>query len=154
MALLKEQAKTLTAAESLTAGLFQSSIADIAGASQVFKGGYVTYSLQQKAAMLEISEEDLRHYGVVSSFTAEKMAEQARRLVDSDLAISLTGVAGPDELEGQPVGTVFIGLATKKGVVSHQIRIGGRSRADVRYIATLHAFHLVRQALLSDENFV
>ncbi|MGT2829743.1 competence/damage-inducible protein A [Streptococcus hillyeri] len=152
--LLKEKGKTLTAAESLTAGLFQSSIADISGASQVFAGGFVTYSLSEKAKMLGIAKEDLEGHGVVSAFTAEKMAEQARLLVGSDFAISLTGVAGPDELEGQPVGTVFIGLASEKSVTSIKVVIGGRSRADVRYIATLHAFNLVRQALLSDEILV
>lgn len=152
--LLKEKGKTLTAAESLTAGLFQSSLADILGASQVFAGGFVTYSLSEKAKMLGIAKEDLEGHGVVSAFTAEKMAEQARLLVGSDFAISLTGVAGPDELEGQPVGTVFIGLASEKSVTSIKVVIGGRSRADVRYIATLHAFNLVRQALLSDEILV
>lgn len=152
--LLKEKGKTLTAAESLTAGLFQSSLADISGASQVFAGGFVTYSLSEKAKMLGIAKEDLKGHGVVSDFTAEKMAEQARLLVGSDFAISLTGVAGPDELEGQPVGTVFIGLASEKSVTSIKVVIGGRSRADVRYIATLHAFNLVRQALLSDEILV
>ncbi|WP_162011172.1 competence/damage-inducible protein A [Streptococcus sp. S784/96/1] len=152
--LLKEKGKTLTAAESLTAGLFQSSLADISGASQVFAGGFVTYSLSEKAKMLGIAKEDLEGHGVVSAFTAEKMAEQARLLVGSDFGISLTGVAGPDELEGQPVGTVFIGLASEKSVTSIKVVIGGRSRADVRYIATLHAFNLVRQALLSDEILV
>lgn len=152
--LLKEKGKTLTAAESLTAGLFQSSLADISGASQVFAGGFVTYSLSEKAKMLGIAKEDLEGHGVVSAFTAEKMAEQARLLVGSDFAVSLTGVAGPDELEGQPVGTVFIGLASEKSVTSIKVVIGGRSRADVRYIATLHAFNLVRQALLSDEILV
>ncbi|WP_161980325.1 competence/damage-inducible protein A [Streptococcus sp. S784/96/1] len=152
--LLKEKGKTLTAAESLTAGLFQSSLADISGASQVFAGGFVTYSLSEKAKMLGIAKEDLEGHGVVSAFTAEKMAEQARLLVGSDFGISLTGVAGPDELEGQPVGTVFIGLASEKSVTSIKVVIGGRSRADVRYVATLHAFNLVRQALLSDEILV
>ncbi|MFC5630060.1 MULTISPECIES: competence/damage-inducible protein A [Streptococcus] len=152
--LLKEKGKTLTAAESLTAGLFQSSLADISGASQVFAGGFVTYSLSEKSKMLGIAKEDLEGHGVVSAFTAEKMAEQARLLVGSDFGISLTGVAGPDELEGQPVGTVFIGLASEKSVTSIKVVIGGRSRADVRYIATLHAFNLVRQALLSDEILV
>lgn len=152
--LLKIKGKTITAAESLTAGLFQSSLADIPGASQIFKGGYVTYSLEEKAKMLGIAPEDLEAHGVVSNFTAEKMAEQSRSLVGSDFAVSLTGVAGPGELEGQPAGTVFIGLASPSGVTSHKVMIGGRSRADVRYIATLHAFNLVRQALLSDENLV
>ena len=98
--------------------------------------------------MLQIPLEELRAHGVVSAFTAEKMAEQARLLTGSDLGIGLTGVASPEGLEGQPAGTVFIGLSTKEGNQSTRVVIGGRSRSDVRYIATLHAFNLVRRALL------
>lgn len=147
--LLKANSKTLTAAESLTAGLFQASIADIPGASSVFTGGYVTYSMDEKSKMLNIPLNELKANGVVSAFTAEKMADQAKQQTGSDFAISLTGVAGPDTLEGQPVGTVYIGLATPSGVSSSKVSIGGRSRSDIRYIATLHAFNLVRRALLS-----
>ena len=146
--LLKEKHKTITAAESLTAGLFQSSIADFSGSSAVFNGGFVTYSIEEKSKMLHIPLEDLQEHGVVSHFTAEKMAEQSRLLTDADFGIGLTGVAGPDSLEGHPTGTVFIGIATREKVHSIRVVIGGRSRSDVRYIATLYAFNLVRQALL------
>lgn len=144
---LKLQGKTITAAESLTAGLFQAEIANFSGASQIFKGGFVTYSMEEKSKMLHIPLSDLEKHGVVSAFTAEKMAEQSRKLTASDIAVSLTGVAGPDELEGQPAGTVFIGLATTDQVTSLRVNIAGRSRADVREIAVLHAFNLVRKAL-------
>ena len=100
--------------------------------------------------MLDIPLRDLQKHGVVSSFTAEKMAEQSRRLTGADIGIGLTGVAGPDELEGQPVGTVFIAIATKDKTQSLKVLIGGRTRSDVRYISTLHAFNLVRQSLLND----
>ncbi|AQP43326.1 competence/damage-inducible protein [Streptococcus gallolyticus] len=146
--LLKEKHKTITAAESLTAGLFQSSIADFSGSSAVFNGGFVTYSIEEKSKMLHIPLEDLQEHGVVSHFTAEKMAEQSRLLTNADFGIGLTGVAGPDSLEGHPAGTVFIGIATREKVHSIRVVIGGRSRSDVRYIATLYAFNLVRQALL------
>ena len=145
--LLKASGKSITAAESLTAGLFQSMIADFKGASEIFAGGFVTYSLGQKAAMLGISETDLTSHGVVSEFTAKAMAQAARERVGADIAVSLTGVAGPDELENQPVGTVFIGLATSDGVQTKQVAIGGRSRSDIRYIAALHALNMIRQAL-------
>lgn len=146
--LLKEKHKTITAAESLTAGLFQSSITDFSGSSAVFNGGFVTYSIEEKSKMLHIPLKDLQEHGVVSHFTAEKMAEQSRLLTDADFGIGLTGVAGPDSLEGHPAGTVFIGIATREKVHSIRVVIGGRSRSDVRYIATLYAFNLVRQALL------
>ena len=147
---LKKKKQTITAAESLTAGLFQATLADFSGASTIFKGGFVTYSLEEKAKMLDIPQVELEEYGVVSAFTAEKMANQARLKTKSDFGISLTGVAGPDSLEGHPAGTVFIGLSQASGTEVIQVNIAGRSRADVRKIAVMHAFNLVRKALLSD----
>ena len=147
---LKKRQKTITAAESLTAGLFQASLADFSGVSAIFKGGFVTYSLEEKARMLDISQAELETHGVVSAYTAEKMAEQARAKTESDFGISLTGVAGPGSLEGHPAGTVFIGLSQASGTEVIRVNIGGRSRADVRKIAVMHAFNLVRKALLSE----
>ena len=147
---LKKRQKSITAAESLTAGLFQATLADFSGVSAIFNGGFVTYSLEEKSKMLDISEQELKEHGVVSEFTARKMAEQARIKTQSDYGISLTGVAGPDSLEGHPAGTVFIGLAHAKGTEVIKANIAGRSRADVRHIAVMHAFNLVRKALLSD----
>ena len=147
---LKKRQKSITAAESLTAGLFQATLADFSGVSAIFNGGFVTYSLEEKSKMLDISEQELKEHGVVSEFTARKMAEQARIKTQSDYGVSLTGVAGPDSLEGHPAGTVFIGLAHAKGTEVIKANIAGRSRADVRHIAVMHAFNLVRKALLSD----
>ena len=147
---LKKRQKSITAAESLTAGLFQATLADFSGVSAIFNGGFVTYSLEEKSKMLDISEQELKEHGVVSKFTARKMAEQARIKTQSDYGVSLTGVAGPDSLEGHPAGTVFIGLAHAKGTEVIKANIAGRSRADVRHIAVMHAFNLVRKALLSD----
>lgn len=147
---LKKKKQTITAAESLTAGLFQATLANFSGVSTIFKGGFVTYSLEEKAKMLDISQVELQEHGVVSAFAAGKMAEQARLKTQSDFGISLTGVAGPDSLEGHPAGTVFIGLSQASGTEVIQVNIAGRSRADVRKIAVMHAFNLVRKALLSD----
>ena len=147
---LKKQHKTITAVESLTAGLFQATLADFSGVSAIFKGGFVTYSLEEKAKILDIPREELEEHGVVSAYTAEKMAEQSRLKTQSDFGVSLTGVAGPDSLEGHPAGTVFIGLSQASGTEVVQVNIAGRSRADVRKIAVMHAFNLVRKALLSD----
>ena len=146
---LKKRQISITAAESLTAGLFQASIADFSGVSAIFKGGFVTYSLEEKAKMLDIPQAELEIHGVVSTYTAEKMAEQAREKTASDIGISLTGVAGPESLEGHPAGTVFIGLSQESGTEVIRVNIGGRSRADVRKIAVMHAFNLVLKALLS-----
>ena len=147
---LKKRQISITAAESLTAGLFQASIADFSGVSAIFKGGFVTYSLEEKAKMLDIPQTELEIHGVVSTYTAEKMAEQAREKTASDIGISLTGVAGPESLEGHPAGTVFIGLSQESGTEVIRVNIVGRSRTDVRKIAVMHAFNLVLKALLSE----
>ena len=147
---LKKRQISITAAESLTAGLFQASLADFSGVSAIFKGGFVTYSLEEKAKMLDIPQTELEIHGVVSTYTAEKMAEQAREKTASDIGISLTGVAGPESLEGHPAGTVFIGLSQASGTEVIRVNIGGRSRTDVRKIAVMHAFNLVLKALLSE----
>ena len=147
---LKKRQISITAAESLTAGLFQASIADFSGVSAIFKGGFVTYSLEEKAKMLDIPQAELEIHGVVSTYTAEKMAEQAREKTASDIGISLTGVAGPESLEGHPAGTVFIGLSQESGTEVIRVNVGGRSRTDVRKIAVMHAFNLVLKALLSE----
>lgn len=151
---LKERQLTVTAAESLTGGLLQAELTAQAGSSAIFKGGFVTYSLEQKAQLLGIDPEALRQHGVVSAFTAEKMAEQSRRLTGSDIGVSLTGVAGPAQLEGNSVGTVYLGLATKDGVTSQKLSIGDRGRQHIRQIAVLQALNAVRLALLSDEILV
>ncbi|MGT2935586.1 competence/damage-inducible protein A [Streptococcus castoreus] len=152
--LLKKNNKTITAAESLTAGLFQAALADFSGASQVFNGGFVTYSMEEKAKMLKIPLARIKEHGIVSAYTAEQMAVQARLLTNADIGVSLTGVAGPDTLEGHPAGTVFIGLAIQNKVESIKVLIGSRSRSDVRHIAVLHAFSLVRKTLLKSENLL
>ncbi len=116
------------------------------------KVGEVTLRLSTKASSIPLSK--LEEHGVVSHFTAEKMAEGARVKTDSDYGIALTGVAGPDALEGHQAGTVFIGIADRNQVRSIKVVIGGRSRSDVRYISTLYAFNLVRQALLQEDNSI
>ncbi|MBF0805481.1 MULTISPECIES: competence/damage-inducible protein A [unclassified Streptococcus] len=146
--LLKENRLTLTAAESLTAGLLQAELAQLPGASAVFPGGFVTYSLEQKSQMLGIPQEELQVAGVVSAWTAERMAEGARARTGADLAISLTGVAGPDQLEGQEVGTVWLGLAGPTGTNSHRLYLGGRDRNTIRQLAVLEAFNLIRETLI------
>lgn len=148
--LLVEKGQTVTAAESLTAGLFQANLANFSGASQIFKGGFVTYSIEEKAKMLDIPLETLQEHGMVSDYTAQVMAEQSRLLTKSDYGVSLTGVAGPDSIEGHDVGTVFIGISSLEKPTSIKVIIGGRSRDDVRYIAMLHAFNALRQTLLND----
>ena len=110
---LKARSLTVSAAESLTGGMFQEQLTAISGASTIFKGGIVCYSNEAKQSLLGVKEKTLSNYGAVSEQCAIEMAEQVRHIMGADFGLSFTGVAGPDELEGHPVGTVFIGLATK-----------------------------------------
>ena len=151
--LLQEQGKTLSAAESCTGGLVAQRLTELPGASKVFKGGVVSYTNEVKNAALQVPQELLDTYGAVSEPVARAMAEGCRALCGSDLAVSVTGVAGPDtDDRGNPVGTVFIGLATESGTFCKQIDLSrGRSRGQVRHIAASHAFDMVRHALLGME---
>ncbi|MGM0156184.1 competence/damage-inducible protein CinA [Enterococcus sp. AZ191] len=146
--LLKERNQTITAAESLTAGAFQAALGDIPGVSAVFPGGFTTYSLETKANFLTIDRHFLEKYGTVSQECAEQMALQAIKLAGTDYGISFTGVAGPDELEGQPVGTVWIALAYgDEAVISQKYRFT-RDRAAIRHSAVMQGFDLLRRQVL------
>lgn len=144
---LKESGKTVSAAESLTAGLFQSTLGDVSGVSEVFKGGFVTYSAETKEQFLGIDHELLEKAGVVSESCAIAMAEQARKLANTDFAVSFTGVAGPDELEGQPVGTVWIGLAEKGKPAFAVLCHFNRDRSYIRQSAVMRGLDMIRRAI-------
>ena len=146
--LLIEKKKTVTAAESLTAGLFQATLGGIPGVSEVFPGGFVTYSAATKSKLLGIDPELLESYGTVSQECAEAMAVYARKQAETDYAVAFTGVAGPDELEGQPKGTVWIALASDKGV-SSQLYHFNRDRAYIRHSAVMAGLNQIRKELLN-----
>lgn len=134
--------RTITAAESLTAGMFQSAIADVSGASGVFNGGFVTYSNEAKEQLLGIPEDIVNGFGVVSGEVAEKMAEFSKKKMAVDIGISLTGVAGPNELEGKPAGTVFIGISNSNETKAYKFLFKG-NRKLVRRKAVISAFLIV-----------
>ncbi|OIU72156.1 competence/damage-inducible protein A [Rossellomorea aquimaris] len=113
MRLLKEKGMTLSCAESLTGGLFQSEITSLPGASAVLKGGVVCYQDEIKKKVLSISESTLEQHSAVSEQCALELAENVRTLFAADIGISFTGVAGPDDLDGKKAGTVWVGLAIK-----------------------------------------
>ncbi|MBR7088531.1 MAG: nicotinamide-nucleotide amidohydrolase family protein, partial [Mogibacterium sp.] len=108
--LLKEKHLTITSAESATSGLFASSITEVPGASEVLKYAYVTYSNEAKIA-LGVPAETIDTYGVVSPQTAEAMAIAARAACGADMAISVTGYAGPEADEGHQAGEAYVGYA-------------------------------------------
>ncbi|EOT40148.1 competence/damage-inducible protein A [Enterococcus dispar] len=145
--LLQDKGCTVTAAESLTAGLFQATLANVSGASQIFSGGFVTYAKEQKEKLLQINPNLLAEHGVVSEACAKAMAQNAREIIGADYALSFTGVAGPNELEGQPAGTVWIGLASEKEVVAYLYHFT-RDRSYVRHSAVMAGLDLLRHAVL------
>ncbi|WP_308618243.1 competence/damage-inducible protein A [uncultured Enterococcus sp.] len=145
--LLQDKGCTVTAAESLTAGLFQATLANVSGASQIFSGGFVTYAKEQKEKLLQIDPNLLAEHGVVSEACAKAMAQNAREIIGADYALSFTGVAGPNELEGQPAGTVWIGLASEKEVVAYVYHFT-RDRCYVRHSAVMAGLDLLRRAVL------
>ena len=150
LAILKDQGKTVSFAESCTGGLLAKRLTDLPGASQVFRGGVVSYTNAVKAAALGVNQALLDRYGAVSEPVARAMAEGCRKLCGSDVAVSVTGVAGPDSDDrGNPVGTVFLGLSTAGETLCRQVDISrGRSRGHIRHIAASHAFDLLRRTLL------
>ena len=145
--LLKERGLTFSAAESCTGGLIAKRVTDVPGASAVFLGGVVSYTNGVKAAVLGVPRELLDRYGAVSAPVARAMAEGVRRLTGSDLAVSVTGVAGPDRDDrDNPVGTVFLGFAAPDTTLVRRLDLGtGRDR--VRTIASHHAFDALRRYL-------
>jgi nicotinamide-nucleotide amidase len=146
--LLRKRQLTITAAESLTAGKFQATLADIPGVSEVFPGGFVTYANQVKSQLLKIPAESIQKNGVVSSATAAAMAEQARKILHTNIGISFTGVAGPDELEGQPAGTVWIGLALKDQETQTKLFHFSKTRPYIRERTVLTGLDWIRRELL------
>ncbi|HSI68020.1 MAG TPA: competence/damage-inducible protein A [Planococcus sp. (in: firmicutes)] len=148
--LLKQQGKTISAAESLTAGLFQSELASVPGASSVLSGGVITYNEDMKIAQLGLSAELLAQYGVVSEQTAIAMAEAARDKFKTDISVSLTGAAGPDAHGDQPAGTVWIGIASEHGTESYRLQLSGMRNTNRLRAVKLALFYLIRT--LIDEN--
>lgn len=110
---LQEENLTMACAESLTGGLFQQEITSIPGAGDVFKGGVVCYATEVKNSVLKVKKETTEIEGAVSSACAKELAENVRDIIQADIGLSFTGVAGPSEQEGKPVGMVFIGVAIK-----------------------------------------
>lgn len=123
---LRERGLLLATAESCTGGLCAKRLTDVAGASQVFCGGVVSYTNDVKMRLLGVKEETLAQFGAVSGETAREMAEGARKATGADVAVSVTGVAGPSSDEmGNVVGTVFIAFSSEKETVSEKLRLSG-----------------------------
>ncbi len=146
--LLKEQGLTLATAESCTGGRVAERMTAMPGVSAVYRGGVVSYWSSVKADVLGVPQEILDAHGAVSEPCARAMAEGARRITGADIAVSVTGAAGPDPDErGVPVGIVYIGLATPKGTFCRALDLGKRRRDRIQDLASNHAFDVIRRYL-------
>lgn len=140
---------TIATAESCTAGLVASALADIPGSSAVLRGGAVTYCDGVKRDVLGVHATTLDTYSAVSEQTAAEMAEGARKLFDSDLSVSLTGYAGPGGgSSADPVGTVYIAVCDRRETSVHRCSFQGE-RNEVRRIACETALQLLLDLVLS-----
>ena len=150
--LLREKGLTMGTAESCTGGLIAKLITDLPGSSQVFNGGIVSYTNGVKAGVLGVSQDLLDEYGAVSAQVAEAMARGAKAVLGCDIAVSATGVAGPDSDDrGNPVGLVYLGLAYGDQCIVQEFHAGRGDRDRVRRMAAGTALDMVRRYLADRE---
>ena len=141
--LLRERGLSLGLAESVTGGLVAGRITNVPGASEVFRGGIVSYASQVKFDLLGVPEGP-----VVSEAAAAAMAVGAQRVLGADVALALTGVAGPAEQDGMPVGTLCVGIAIGPDVTTRTLRLPG-VRDQMRQMSVISALDLLRRTLES-----
>ena len=144
-ALLKTGEKIATA-ESLTAGSLAATLANVPDSSQVFLGGIVSYSNEIKSELLNVDVEVLETQGAVCGDVAEAMAVGVRQRFNSQIGISTTGVAGPAPHQGKDVGTVFIGISSKRGTFSEEYKFDG-SRDQIRRATVAAALSLLAREI-------
>jgi nicotinamide-nucleotide amidase len=138
---------TVATAESCTGGLVAGALTDIPGSSEVLERGFVTYSNAAKQTLLGVPHETLMRHGAVSRETAQAMARGALAHAPVDLAVSITGIAGPGgATPGKPVGLVHFGAAARNGTLIHQERqFGDIGRTQVREASVAQALAMLRQ---------
>lgn len=150
-AALKMKKMTAAAAESCTGGLVSKKITDLAGVSEVFLGGVVSYANSVKTEVLGVSAEDLERLGAVSETVAAEMCLGVRRALGADVGVSTTGIAGPGGgSDEKPVGTVCFGVCVGENVKTFTKHFGKElSRAEIRERASEYALSIVLDALTS-----
>lgn len=151
---LSAQDLTLCTAESCTGGLVGKLLTDVPGASSVYMGGVISYTNKIKHHVLGVSRETLARHTAVSAETAGEMARGARRLLDADVAVSVTGLAGPDgDGTDRPVGLVYISLDRAAGCLVQELHLTG-DRAAVREQAAQAIFALLLEVLTDREESI
>ena len=149
MAEAKQQSLTLVTAESCTGGLIASVLSQAPGAGDHLHGGFVTYTKQQKAKALGVSARLLEERGAVCEPVARALAEGALERSPADIAISVTGVAGPDtDEDGNPVGLVYLAAARRATpTICVERKFGNLGAGDIRYRAVMEAFDLIERVM-------
>ena len=137
----------IATAESCTGGLIGAALTDVAGSSDVFDRGFITYSNDAKVEMLGVRPETLAAHGAVSEEVAAEMASGALAHSRAMIAVSVTGIAGPGGSEFKPEGRVCFGLATAAGTRTETVEFGAIGRDAVRRATVAHALDLLAQAL-------
>ena len=142
--LYARQNKRIVTAESCTGGLLAAALTSIAGSSKVFERGFVSYSNESKVDLLGVLPETLKRFGAVSAEVAEAMAQGALEYSLADVALSVTGIAGPEGGTPQkPVGLVYFGLAARDGTIFHVQSFFKNERADVRRAAVIEGLKIL-----------
>ncbi|MEZ5767473.1 MAG: CinA family protein [Paracoccaceae bacterium] len=143
LALCRAKGLKVATAESCTGGMVGAALTDIAGSSDVYERGVITYSNAAKQALIGVRAETLDAFGAVSEEVAAEMAAGLLAAAPVDIAVSVTGIAGPGGSEHKPEGRVCFGLATRDGVATETVEFGALGRAGVRAAATAHALGLI-----------
>lgn len=149
MDLLKENEFTITTAESCTGGMLSARIVSVAGVSEIFNEGFITYSNKAKRKYLGVKKSTLVKYGAVSEQTAKEMAKGVCDVTKADVGVGITGIAGPDGgTKEKPVGLVYIGVCVKGKTMVKEYHFKGE-RSEVRESAATYALIQLREGLLS-----
>ena len=146
--ILKEKKLTLSTAESCTGGLLSAALTNVSGSSEVFGFGVCSYANEAKIKLLGVKSETLGKYGAVSEQTAMEMANGVKKLSGSDIAVSLTGIAGPTGgTEQKPVGLVYLGVAAGKKLYAKKLLLAQHAKKDRGYIRTLALKNALKTAI-------
>lgn len=140
---LREKKMTIATAESCTGGLVSAKITSVSGSSEVISFSMVTYSNEVKIRKLGVKRETVESFGAVSKQTAKEMAERIKLLAEADVGVSVTGVAGPSQSEGKPVGLVFVGIAFKDKTIVEKLELGNLTRDEIREKSAEKALEIV-----------
>jgi nicotinamide-nucleotide amidase len=153
LALCEEKKLTLAVAESCTGGLLAATLTEIPGSSAVVDRGFVTYTNEAKQTMLGVPPMTLESYGAVSRETAEAMLKGALRHAPVNIAVSITGIAGPRGAKpGKPIGLVHFAAGSRSGrLIAHDRRFGDIGRSEVRRCSVLQALAMLREVAEKEE---